>query len=86
MSCHKYLLSIFTDNLFAVHTGCYGSPRNKQPPTGLVKINIFSIYHFFRKFFKTELTLNPKMHTRSCVYTSIDNKARKKITRLKFEC
>jgi hypothetical protein len=42
------------------------------------------MYHFFRKFFKTELTLNPKIHIRSCVYTSIDNKAGKKITRLKL--
>jgi hypothetical protein len=33
---------------------------------------------------KIKYNLNPKIHTRSCVYTSIDNEARKKITRLKY--
>jgi hypothetical protein len=52
---------------------------------GLVKIKN---YPSFQKFFKRELKLNicnwnPKIHTRSCVYTSIDNEARKKITQLK---
>jgi hypothetical protein len=27
---------------------------------------------------KIKYNLNPKIHTRSCVYTSIDNEARKK--------
>jgi hypothetical protein len=47
----------------------------------IVKINIYFIYRFFRKFFQTELklnicNLNPKIHIRSCVF--IDNEPRKK--------
>jgi hypothetical protein len=47
----------------------------------IVKINIYFIYRFFRKFFQTELklnicNLNSKIHIRSCVF--IDNKPRKK--------
>jgi hypothetical protein len=35
-------------------------------------MNVFFIYHFFRKFFQAELklnipNLNPKIHIRSCV-------------------
>jgi hypothetical protein len=62
------------------YTGCHGSPCNK-----------FNYKHFF--YFslflqirpsrvKIKYNLNPKIHTRSCVYTSIDNEARKKITRM----
>jgi hypothetical protein len=28
---------------------------------------------------KMKYNLNPKIHTRSCIYTSIDNEARKKL-------
>jgi hypothetical protein len=43
----------------------------------------FLNYHFFGKSFQTELklnmyNLNPKIYTRSCIYTSFDNEARKK--------
>jgi hypothetical protein len=33
---------------------------------------------------KIKYNLNPKIHTCSCVYISVDNEARKKITRLKY--
>jgi hypothetical protein len=63
---------------YVKYTGCYGSPR---PPIGLVKITFF-LFIIFPQILpnkvKIKYNLDPKIHTRSCVYTSINNEARKK--------
>jgi hypothetical protein len=64
-------------------TGCYESPRNKfNHQYNIVKINIFLFIIFpqiLQNRVKIKGNLNPKINTRSCVYTSIDNEAQKKL-------
>jgi hypothetical protein len=70
--------------------------RNKQDRTqnfrknkniqSIISVNTNILLRRFRlkkgNFGNTLYNLNTKIHIRSCVYTSIDNEARKKITRL----